>query len=64
MSSLRKYNGTRNKGPKPDGRKRPWQARVKKEGESYFLGYFATKEEADAVEQEFRDNWDELRGTW
>jgi hypothetical protein len=43
---------------KQSGRKanfpRPWQARVVWRGNCVFLGHFATKEEADAAEMEFR----------
>jgi hypothetical protein len=33
---------------------RPWKSEVKIEGRRYYLGYFATKEEAVADEREFR----------
>lgn len=32
----------------------PWQARVKRQGVSYYLGHFATKAEADEAERSFR----------
>lgn len=36
---------------------KPWKARVSFYGEGeYFLGYFATEEEAKQREQEFRDS--------
>lgn len=34
--------------------KKPWRARVKMDGWDFFLGYFATKEEAAAEENRFR----------
>lgn len=33
---------------------KPWKARVSRDGKSYYLGRFATKEEADQVEQDYR----------
>lgn len=33
---------------------RPWRARVKENRIEYFLGYYTTKEEALAVELEFK----------
>ena len=33
---------------------RPWVARVTVKGKSYHLGYFATSDEAEWYEQEFR----------
>ena len=35
---------------------KPWAARRKRDGTEHFLGYFATKEEAEKVETEF-DIW-------
>jgi len=37
----------------PKYKNRPWHARVKIRGTSYSLGYYATKEEALVVENEF-----------
>lgn len=34
-------------------RLKPWQARVKRGKEEFFLGNYATKEEADTVEAKF-----------
>jgi hypothetical protein len=36
-------------------RAKPWFARAKVDNEHFSLGYFATKEEADAVEKIFKD---------
>lgn len=35
-------------------RSKPWKARVKEDWVEQFLGYYATKEEAEQVEREFR----------
>ncbi len=35
-------------------RAKPWKAKVKMEGLTYQLGHFATYEEADEAEEEFR----------
>lgn len=38
----------------PSRQKKRWRARVKVDNVEEFLGYFPTKEEAEAVEREFR----------
>ena len=43
--NLKSNNGIRSK---------PWKARVKVDWVEYYLGHYATKEEAEQVEAEFR----------
>lgn len=36
---------------------KPWHARQKRDDIEYSLGYYATREEAEAVEAEFTAKW-------
>jgi hypothetical protein len=48
---------TPNRGQGREPRSIAWRAMRKREGRSFFLGYFATKEEAEAEEVEFDKDW-------
>lgn len=37
--------------------KTPWRAKRRRDGTYFFLGYYATKEEAAAAEAEFDKDW-------
>lgn len=39
---------------KSDNRKKPWKAEVKINYTPYYLGHFATRQEAEAAERAFR----------
>jgi len=41
--------------------KRPWHARVKRNGQEFHLGYFSSKEEALRVEREFAASYPPIR---
>lgn len=41
---------------------RPWRARAKRDMIEHFLGYYATKEEADAAERAFGELHPSQRG--
>ena len=42
--------------------KKPWHARVKRNGEEFHLGYFVTREEALQAERDFSANYPSMRG--
>ena len=42
---------------------KPWQARIRRNYEEFSLGYYATREEAAAVELNAAANWPSNRGT-
>lgn len=41
---------------------KPWIARRKRSEVEYFLGFYATKEEAEEVERQFDEAWPSSRG--
>lgn len=50
------YLGTaKNANGKISERRKPWRARVRENWTENFLGYYATKEEAERVEEEFKN---------
>ena len=38
-------------------RMKPWRASRKRRGTEFFLGYYATKKEAEQREKEFEESW-------
>ena len=43
--------------PRAASQEKPWRARRKRDGQYYHLGNFRTKEEAEAAEKAFDEEW-------
>jgi hypothetical protein len=54
---------TRQTGKRWVNKERPWRARRKRDGIEFYLGSWATREDAERVEQEFDKRHPSKRGT-